>query len=276
MATTILDMIPRPRKVRLLGADWLVPPLTLGDLADLQAWVADQSWDPWDAPETTDEAERWALIYARSEHWPPTPWTGLAMAATDHTAYLAEWLWVAAGRHNRIDRGQSDLAASLLSPMEWDAVFAAAHGLSPADVALCRINRLDGWTPPETGVDWPLAIVETLDRYQGLDPTTIDRLTLPQWRMLRGGGTTAAIPLSSRPGETVQDATRRRRALLAAARTRLARESETAGPAAGESLRVPEGRAGQKDQQPQPNERSGIGGVQAEPHGRHDSDDDRQ
>lgn len=237
---TILDAIPRPRRVTLLGIPWDVPPLTLGDLADLQAWVAANSWDSWDVPPAESEAEHWALVVAKAEHWPPPAWSKLARQATDHDAFLREFFWVAAGRHSPADRGTCDRACSGLTAVEWDALFAAAYGTHPMEVAGSRLNALDGEGPEPGEIDWPLAIAELIGEFPSLAmPGAIDRLSLPAWRMLRRKGKAIAGRIQARPGESEKDAIRRRQGLVAAARSRLAEwvtprpdgDSPSAGPA---------------------------------------------
>jgi hypothetical protein len=237
---SILDAIARPRRVVLLGIPWRVPPLTLGDLADLQAWVAAESWDPWEVPPADSEADHWAFVVAKSEHWPPPAWSKLARQATDHDAFLREFFWIAAGRHSPADRATSDRACSGLTPTEWDALFAAAYGSHPMETAGARLNALDGEGPDPGEIDWPAAIAELIAEFPALAvPGAIDRLSLPAWRLLRRKGKALAGRIQARPGESEKDAIRRRQGLVAAARDRLAEwvtprpagDSPTAGPA---------------------------------------------
>lgn len=237
---TILDAISRPRRVTLLGFAWDVPPMTLGDLADLQAWVAAESWDPWEVPPADSEAESWALIVAKSENWPPVAWSPLARQATDHDAFLREFFWVAAGRHNGVSRADSDRACTGLASAEWDALFAAAYGSHPMEVAGARLNALDGDGPDSGAIDWPAAVAELIGEFPALAmPGAIGRLPLPAWRMLRRKGKAAAGKIQARPGEPEKDAIRRRQGLIAAARAKLAEwvtprpavDSPSAGPA---------------------------------------------
>lgn len=220
---TILDAIPRARRVVMLGIPWAVPPLTLGDLADLQSWVAANSWDPWEVPPADSEAEHWALVVAKAEHWPPPAWSSLARRATDHDAFLREFFWVAAGRHGVVDRETCDRACSGLTPGEWDALFAAAYGTHPMEAAGARLNALDGEGPDPGEIDWPLAIAEVIGEYPALaSPGAIDRLSLPAWRNLRRKGKAVAGKIRARPGESEKDAGKRRQAMVASAREKLA------------------------------------------------------
>ena len=220
---TILDAIPRPRRVRMLGIPWDVPALTLGDLADLQAWVAAESWDPWEVPPADTEAEHWALVIAKAEDWPPAAWSPLARQATDHGAFLREFFWIAAGRHAGIDRDDADRAANGLNPGEWDALFAAAYAIPPDDSAGARLNALDGEPPGRSEVDWPAAVAEVLGEFPALAlPGALDRMPLPAWRLLRNKGNPARGPIQPRPGETAREAGKRRKEAVAAARIKLA------------------------------------------------------
>ncbi len=225
---TILDAFPRPITVHVRGVPIAVPPLTLGGLADLQAFAREQSWCPWDVPPVDRPDLLWALVLAESDGWPPELGTPLAGLTVPDGPYADEFCHVAFGRHNGLKREESTAVgiAARLDIFPWQRILAAAYGDHPRDVASRLLNILDGAAPEERGssTDWGLAVVSLCVEPPHYKLHEIEALSLPQFRLIcrarRGtkGRVELApergVPPRARPGEKSKDAERRRSALV--------------------------------------------------------------
>jgi hypothetical protein len=231
MPSTLLDAFDRPITVRVRGLDVRVGALTLGALADLQAWVRDHSWDPWDVPDPGDLATAMALVVVHADGWPPPVGSTLASLATAAEGYQAELAYVAFGRSNGLSREDAALVgeAAREDVLPWQRILGAAYGERP-DLAADRIlNGLDGAAPgPDgDGPDWALSIATLVigdEGRRGMSFAEAEALTLPQHRLLcrahrdekgrlrlAAGETPRERP---RPGEHWKVAKARRAALL--------------------------------------------------------------
>lgn len=181
----LTDIFPRPKRIEVIGCKAVVPVLCLGDLADLQDWVNENSWNPWDVPERDDPCERWALAFAKSEHWPPVAWSALAREATDHAAFVAYFLWMAIGRHNGFDVENCMKLQAVMSDYEFDMIYACAYDIHPNTIAHRHLNRIEGREPPDQAViNWNEDIYRVLQNYPGLDPMSLERMSISFFRFL--------------------------------------------------------------------------------------------
>jgi hypothetical protein len=225
----ILEILPRPSSVPLLGVPITVHPITLGDLADLQAWVRDNSWNCFEVPpDVSDPAMLWACVAARAIGWPPPIHTDLAQLATGGEAYAAEWFWRVIGRKAGIDRELSDGLAGVAvyrDPLGWHHAVGAAYGEHPDHTAHRWLNYLAGQVPERVEpTDWALAIAAFCREWRVL-PRECEALTLIEWRTLNGlsvdkdsGQYRLARPMRPQPhGEDRAQAKRERRELIQSA-----------------------------------------------------------
>lgn len=223
---TILDVFDRPATVRVRGLTIRVPQLTLRDLADLQAWVRDQSWDPFDVPDVDCPLLFWALVIEEAEGWPPQAGSELATLATPSDEYAAEFAWVAFGRHNGLSREDAAAVAGAARAdvVPWQAIQSAAYAVPPGDVASGVLNLIDGAVPEPAGtpIDWRAAIASlVLDHGRAF--AEVESWTIGQFRLIRScsrddkGRLRVEVPgvgPRPRPGEAQKDADARRRAIL--------------------------------------------------------------
>jgi hypothetical protein len=237
---TLLDCFDRPRTVRVRTHNpahpyltLSVPQLRLRDLADLQAWVRDQSWDPFDAPDTDDPALFWAMVLHDGQGWPPPLGSTLAALATPAEGYAEEFAHVAFGRHNGLDRDTARrvAGAAMADVVPWQAIVSAAYAIDPADIASRMLNAIDGAIPEDDGppIDWPLAIAGLVVEH-GIGFDAAEDLTIGQFRLMRSltrddkgrlRHEPRGVPPRPRPGEPGKDADRRRKALLERAEAEL-------------------------------------------------------
>ena len=225
----LLDPLPRPRRVVVCGVQLDVHAITLGDLADLQAWVRDHSWNPFDVPPDVATPELlWACVAARGEGWPPAIHTDLAALSTEGSEYLTEWVHVVIGRKNNWERGMSATLAEF-GPgdvLAWQDVLSSAYGDPPEHLAHRWMNRLEGEADKyQEPTDWALAIGAFCVDWKVM-PWEAERLTLAQFRLfnaIRPDPETKHYVLDRpvrpnacrRDGESLRDARARRKALIA-------------------------------------------------------------
>jgi hypothetical protein len=271
----ILEILPRPSSVPLLGVPITVHPITLGDLADLQAWVRDNSWNCFEVPpDVSDPAMLWACVAARAIGWPPPIHTDLARMATGWEEYAAAWCHIAVGR--KIGLQPNDSAQlSRTGPRDvlgWQAVLCAVYGESPTHAAHRWLNSLcaaseDG--PEHPPPDWALLIGAFCREWKRL-PAEVANLTLIEWRTLNALSVEAETghyrldragpPLP--PGADRMRAKRERRELIAEA-GRVVDDWERS-----RSGGTPHGQDGQHEGQPQGEGERTPGGHDAAQDGR--------
>jgi hypothetical protein len=189
--------------------------LTLGALADLQAYVDRRCPDPLEGlrerlVDMDPEGRRVALVaaYAKAEQGPPA-W-GWPADDDGHRHFVL----VALARHNP-GFGPADAAAVVerVAAPEYAALWRVARGITPLD----EIEALLGLSTSPDGapITWTQAVVEVAEAFPGWTLEQIGGLTISQVRALRSGGKPEIRGVPLRPtkaGQTLKDMVREARA----------------------------------------------------------------
>ena len=211
----ITELVPQPRRASLGGADWLVWPATLIDIAELQAWL-DQSWPcplewAWDrlyGPDAIEGEERWSLLRGSlsvAREGPPAwdddrgaerlgRWDGIVMVL---------WLALRKAHPELTAEGVVDVAARSTAS-EIAAVRRAWLGVDPVH----ELERalMEGAVPAKSGpgVTWRKAIHETAEAFGWTYPQ-VYAMTLAEFVNARTGGKTPEGPEYDSPPAEITD-----------------------------------------------------------------------
>jgi hypothetical protein len=222
----ITRVLPVPTPVVLAGRTWLVRPLQLRQVAELQGWlahVADRS--PLAAhraaiaaaPEGHARDVAAARAYLALEAWPIR--FGSREASPYWSTPMGARFFLHVALERAISSGGADPDPKSLSPAEWAELGSAAFGADPLEELVGVLEP----TPEAIAepMNWAKAFAEVA-RETGWTFEQIGELTVGQFLAYRTRGEVAGGTVAPRPGETIGQAARRRAAVFA--------EAEALGP----------------------------------------------
>ncbi len=219
---SLLDLFPQPRALPFAGGTVRVRPFTLGQLAELQGWLAELVPHPFEAGQAAfaqaDPADLPALVAAaivQADGWPVALGSRLGDILLSTPAGRRELARLALGDLNP---GFDPAEALEASDEEWGALARVAYGVDPL-ASLVRL--LDGpeeepSDPADTAADptpWG-AIVADVVKETGWTLDVVAHLTPGQLATIRAGGERPEPALPVRAGESADETRRRHRELL--------------------------------------------------------------
>jgi hypothetical protein len=222
----ITDIFPRPTALTLAGGTYLVGPLRLAEIADLQHWL-DGRHDPLaevrpflDAAEVAPEHRHlFDAAIDRAEEGPILWGTARGDAELATAEGILEFLCVALRRYQPdMTRDQVLDVGERMTWGEYASLRLAASRPDPVVILGHALDRLAGVTrptdprPPRWG-----ELVDRVARSHGMTYEDIEGLTLDQLvnRLHDGKVPEGGRPLA--PGEDIDETARRREAWLAGA-----------------------------------------------------------
>lgn len=225
MPTTILDVLPRPRVLTLAGRGYVVEQLQLRDLADLQAWLADEAADPMADlpsrdfdPEPATRRKRVLAAWQAMKTYPPAYGTDEAADRLSSPAGRAAFVYVVLAKRNAITAEEAVDVARGMSSAEWRSLRRAAYS-STAWKELAR--EIDPDFDPDPHPDAPkpkpydwIEAFETLSANRGWTYDQIGNLYLSQWRAISSGGRSESYRSERREGESAKEHMARTKALF--------------------------------------------------------------
>jgi hypothetical protein len=189
----ITRVVPVPRVVRLDGRRFVAGELTLGDLAELQAWLEEADPNPldglppaWADVEPGTRPARLRALWDAAGEWPARLGTPAAGALLGTERGRAFFLCLCLRRHQPAF-GLGDALALLprVWPSEWAALRRVAYALTPREEL---VDELDPTPGKSRAGDWwkQLHAAAQLPHWPGYEG--LARLTISQWRHLCSDG----------------------------------------------------------------------------------------
>lgn len=185
-APPITRVLSVPRAVMLGGSRFVARELTLGDLARLQAWLAEQTPHPlanippaWADPEPETRPARLAIAWEAARSWPVRYGStagSILLASPEGLAYYLTLVVVAGGG---LDAAIALDLAGRITPLEWLDLRRIAYGLTPQE------EIADELAPDRSAArigNWCLSFHRATSCDGGPTYLDLDRWTLSAWR----------------------------------------------------------------------------------------------
>lgn len=219
-APPITRILPQSFPLSLGGVECLVGELTLSDVAAIQAWLTARTPDPLLAlgSAATDEPpadRRRRLIEAwhAARDWPIRFGSSAARSYLTSPEGMGLILSLVLARYDRRNLDQVVTIAGAMNLAEWSALYRAAYATEPWQALLAELDPDSQDDSPSRLMDWIEAFDELAKTY-GWTPEQVGKLTLSQWRAIRGGSDAFAYKLPLKPGETPAEALARERRIF--------------------------------------------------------------
>jgi hypothetical protein len=193
----ITRVIPVPRAVQLGGREYVASELTLGDLAELQAWLEEAEPHPleglppaWADPEPETRPARLAAAWERARAWPPRLGTDRGAELLASPGGRAFFLTLCL-RRARPDFGPAEALDLLrrITPTEWSALRRVAYAITPREELVAELD--DGADAGDGPPDWCRSVHNAIQAEGCPDYAGLAALHLGQWRNLCSQGKAA-------------------------------------------------------------------------------------
>lgn len=183
----------RPRPLRIAGCDLVGRPLRVVDLVALADLAAGEP-PPCPEGDPGDPIHRQALrdAAAAALAWPPD-WPDALGTPPGALALLAAVL-----RDHEPDADQLAALALAMTADDWRAVRRVGFAGDPAVTIYGAIDRAIGVDDEGESIPWAEALAEVC-RLLGRTPAEVGAMTLPEFRLIRGGGQRTIVNPESAP-----------------------------------------------------------------------------